>query len=422
MLIKNALVISPENHLHDILDVRFEGGVILEVGKLEKKGNEEVTDATGLILAPGLCDTHVHFRDPGQTAKEDLHTGSAAAAAGGFTDVVCMANTSPSVDNPEILSDILSRAAGERIHIHQAAAVTYGLQGKALTDMEALKKAGAAGFTDDGIPILDPELLKKAMQTAAGLGLPVSLHEEDPAYIKESGVNAGKAAAALGLSGASSLAEETMAERDCRLCLETGADVVIQHVSSGKTVDIIRKYKALGAKIHGEATPHHFSLTEDAVLIHGTNAKMNPPLRTEADRLQIIEGLKDGTLDLISTDHAPHTAEEKSREFTKAPSGIIGLETSLSLGITNLVKPGHLTMDELIRKMAVNPRRLYGLSGGIIAPGEPADLVLIDPDLVWKPETYRSKSANSPFTGMQLTGKAVCTICKGEMANQLFRP
>ncbi|MBR3276475.1 MAG: dihydroorotase [Eubacterium sp.] len=415
MLIKNALVISPADRIHEKYDVRCENGQIKELGSLAPLPAEEVLDAEGLVLVPGLCDTHVHFRDPGQTWKEDLHTGAAAAAAGGFTAVVCMANTVPVVDNTAVLTDILKRAADEQIHIYQAAAVSAGFKGLELTDMEALKAAGAAGFTDDGIPLTDAVFVRRAMEEAFRLGLPVSLHEEDPALISENGVNAGTAAEALGFAGAPAAAEETMVERDCALALETKACVVIQHVSSGKSVDIIRRYKALGANLHAEATPHHFTLTEDAVLKHGTNAKMNPPLRTEADRQKILEGLADGTLDLIATDHAPHSAEEKARPFTKAPSGIIGLETSLALAVTGLVKPGVLTLDELVMKMSVNPRRLYGLPGGHIAPGAPADLTLIDPGLNWTPENYHSKSSNSPFTGMQLTGRAVFTVCGGRI-------
>ncbi|MBQ6602406.1 MAG: dihydroorotase [Eubacterium sp.] len=416
MLIKNALVISPADQIHEKYDVRCENGQIKELGGLAPLPAEEVLDAEGLVLVPGLCDTHVHFRDPGQTWKEDIHTGASAAAAGGFTSVVCMANTVPVTDSTEVLRDTLERAVWEKIRIYQAAAVSVGFKGIQLTDMEALKDAGAAGFTDDGIPLTDPDFVRRAMKEAARLHLPISLHEEDPALISENGINAGSAAAAaLSLTGAPAAAEERLVERDCALALETGACVVIQHVSSGGSVDIIRKYKVLGANLHAEATPHHFSLTEDAVLQFGTNAKMNPPLRTEADRQKILEGLADGTLDLIATDHAPHAAEEKARPFTKAPSGIIGLETSLALAVTNLVKTGILSMDELVMKMAVNPRRLYGLCGGNIAPGEPADITLIDPDLVWTPEIYHSKSSNSPFPGMQLTGRAVFTVCGGRI-------
>ena len=250
---------------------------------------------------------------------------------------------------------------------------------------------------------------------AKALNVPISLHEEDPAFIRNNGINHGKVSDELGIYGSPSIAEESLVARDCLLALRSGADVVIQHISSGVSVELVRTYKKLGANLHAEATPHHFSLTEDAVLEHGTLAKMNPPLRTEKDRQQIIAGLADGTIDLIATDHAPHSAEEKSRPITEAPSGIIGLETSLALGITNLVKPGHLTMLQLLEKMTVNPAKLYHLPYGTIQEGADADFVLFDPDETWTPTEYASKSSNSPFTGKELTGKVKYTICGGKI-------
>ena len=253
------------------------------------------------------------------------------------------------------------------------------------------------------------------MLNAAKLNVPISLHEEDPAFIRNNGINHGKVSDALGIYGSPSIAEEALVARDCLLALRSGADVVIQHISSGVSIDLIRTYKKLGAKLHAEATPHHFSLTEDAVLEHGTLAKMNPPLRTENDRQQIIAGLADGTIDLIATDHAPHSTEEKSKPITEAPSGIIGLETSLALGITNLVKPGYLTMIQLLEKMTVNPAKLYHLPYGTIQEGADADFVIFDPDETWIPKEYASKSSNSPFTGEELTGKVKYTICGGNV-------
>lgn len=415
MIIKNGIIASSQNKDIFKADLRIENGIITEIGTIDTADKDEIIDASGLIVAPGLMDTHIHFRDPGFTYKEDIHTGSLAAAKGGFTTVICMANTSPVVDSVPVLEDILNRAKNESIHVYQAAAVSYGLKGQELTDMDALKAAGACGFTDDGIPLKDALMCQKAMEKAAQLNVPISLHEEDPAFITNNGINRGKVSSALGIGGSPAIAEEVLVARDCMLALQTKAHTVIQHISSGNSVALVRMAKSLGANIHAEATPHHFSLTEDAVLEHGTLAKMNPPLRLEKDRLAIIEGLADGTIDLIATDHAPHSAEEKSKEITSAPSGIIGIETSLGLGITNLVKPGHLTLLQLLEKMTINPANLYHLPGGIIEKNAPADFVIFNPDETWIADKFVSKSSNTPFTGAKLYGKIYYTICGGKI-------
>ena len=343
------------------------------------------------MISPGLVDTHIHFRDPGFTYKEDLHTGSLAAAAGGFTSVICMANTSPVIDSVPVLKELMEREALEDIHIFQAAAVSCGLKGEEMTSMKELAAAGACGFTDDGIPLKNAAFLYKAMEEAKALDLPISLHEEDPAFIETNGINHGPVSDALGIYGSPSIAEESLVARDCLLALRSGAQVVIQHISSGQSVELVRTFKAMGANLHAEATPHHFTLTDEAVLKYGALAKMNPPLRTENDRLAIIEGLKDGTIDLIATDHAPHSTEEKSRPIT------------------------HLTLSQLIEKMTINPASLYHLPCGSVAEGKSADLVLFDPNEKWTPETYASKSSNSPYTGWELYGKVKYTICDGKI-------
>mgnify|MGYP002672219614 FL=1 len=415
MIIKHGLVMDPASGLSEHMDILVKDEKILKIAPEITNNTEEILEARGLIVGPGLLDTHVHFRDPGFTYKEDIHTGALASAKGGFTTVICMANTSPTVDNVDILKDNLERGAKEDIRIFQAAAISHSLKGQEEVDMTALKDAGACGFTDDGIPLLNAEFCYKAMEAAEALNVPISLHEEDPAFIRNNGINHGKVSEELGIYGSPSIAEESLVARDCLLALRSGADVVIQHISSGVSVELVRTYKKLGAHLHAEATPHHFSLTEEAVLEHGTLAKMNPPLRTEKDRQQIIAGLADGTIDLIATDHAPHSAEEKAKPITEAPSGIIGLETSLALGITNLVKPGHLTMLQLLEKMTVNPAKLYHLPYGTIQEGASADFVLFDPDETWIPTEYASKSSNSPFTGKKLTGKVKYTICGGKI-------
>lgn len=416
MLIKNGFLINPRTNTAKLADIRIKDGIICEIGQLTAKEKEEILDITGLTIAPGLIDTHIHFRDPGFTYKEDLHTGSLAAAKGGFTSVICMANTKPVVDNVDTLTDILKRAKAENIHIYQATAITKGLQGAEMTDFEALAKAGACGFTDDGIPIMDASLCYQAMKKAAELDMPVSLHEEDPDFILENGINQGEASKYLGIGGSPALAEDVMVSRDCMLALHSGAKTVIQHISSGNSVALVRNAKALGANIHAEATPHHFTLTEEAVMVHGSLAKMNPPLRTEADRLAIIKGLKDGTIDLIATDHAPHSKEEKAKEpMWTAPSGIIGLETSLGLGITSLVRPGFLTLMQLLEKMTCNPAELYKLPGGSIEKNAPADFVIFNPEEEWTAHEFVSKSSNSPFKGAKLFGKIHYTICNGKI-------
>ncbi|MCD8009715.1 MAG: dihydroorotase, partial [Lachnospiraceae bacterium] len=373
--IRNGHIVDPVTGRDEIADIIIEGNTIRQVGQdLELSQADRVIEASSWIAAPGLVDTHVHFRDPGFPWKEDIFTGAAAAKKGGFTTVICMANTSPTIDTPERLQANLARGEQTGIHVLQTAAVSVGLRGETLTDMEALAAAGAAGFTDDGIPLMDEGLLREAMERAAALDLPISLHEEDPAFIASPGVNQGAASRQLGLGGASALAEDALVARDCMIALATGARVVIQHISSGNSVKMIRAAKAMGAHVYAEATPHHFTLTEEAVLRYGTLARMNPPLRTEADRQKILRGLQDGPIDVIAPAPAPHSAEEKARPFAEAPSGITGLETSLALGVTVLVRGGILTMNELIDRMSRRPAELYPLHPQGLTPGAPADL------------------------------------------------
>ena len=417
MLIKNATLIDPVSEKIYEADLRIKDGKIYEIGAgLLTEESEETIDVSGKCVAPGLIDGHVHFRDPGFTYKEDLHTGAQSAAAGGFTSVICMANTKPVADCPEVLEEILSRAKKEKIHVLQAGAISKGFQGKELTDFAKLLECGATGLTDDGLPLTDAAFVRKAMEEAKKLDVVLSFHEEDPALIDNNGVNRGKASEFFGIGGSPKEAEISLVQRDCELAKETGARINIQHISTKEAVELVRQAKAAGAHVYAEAAPHHFTLTEEACIRYGTLAKMNPPLRTEEDRSAIIRGLSDGTIDMIVTDHAPHSAEEKAKPITEAPSGIIGLETSLALGITNLVRPGYLSLTELIKKMSFNPARIYGLDKGTLEIGKAADLVIFDPKKRWIPANYFSKASNTPFTGKELYGEVCMTISDGEIA------
>ncbi len=414
MLIKNGRLVNPAG-VNGLLDILVRDGEILRVGADLSEETDEVIDASGCMVAPGFVDVHVHFRDPGQTWKEDIKTGAAAAARGGYTSVVMMANTVPTIDRVEVLKDVLKRGADTGIRVYSAANVTYGMQGQEMTDMKALREAGAVGFTDDGRPILDEELVQKAMATAAELGVPISFHEEDPAYIENNGINHGKASEHFGIGGSDRQAEIAMIRRDIAFALQNGADIDIQHISSQEGVELVRQGRKKAGNIHAEATPHHFSLTEEAAIQYGTYAKMNPPLRTEEDRLAIIEGLKDGTIEMIATDHAPHSKEEKAKGITEAPSGIIGLETALSLGIMHLIREGHLSWEQLIDRMSTGPARVYHLDAGVIKKGKRADLVIFHPREKWIAGNYASKAENSPFTGTEMIGRVRYTICDGRV-------
>ena len=426
MLIKNGRVIDPESGFDGLADLLIENGKIKKIVKRvdggadntvpeRVNGADEVLDASGMIIAPGLVDVHVHFRDPGLTHKEDIETGAAAAKAGGYTTVVCMANTNPAADNPDTIGYIIEKGKKPGIHVLAAAAVSKGLKGRELTDMDALKACGAAGFTDDGIPLMDEKLVKQAMEKARELNLPLSFHEEDPAFIINNGINKGVVSDQLGIGGSPALAEDSLVARDCMIALHTGAAVNIQHISSRNSVKMVALAKQLGADVWAEVTPHHFTLDETAVLKHGTLAKMNPPLRTAKDREALIEGLKSGAIDIIATDHAPHSREEKEKPLTAAPSGIIGLETALPLAVTNLVKEGHLTYVQLFEKMCLNPARLYRLDSGRIKEGSDADLVIFDDRESFTVGDFVSKSSNSPFTGETLYGRVRFTICGGKV-------
>lgn len=429
MWIRNGLVVDPANGLEETADILIEDGKIAKIIRQSDKAyepneiideSEPSIDAKGCIVSPGLVDVHVHFRDPGFTYKEDIETGAKAALKGGFTSVILMANTKPAVDNVQTLQYVLDKGKNTDLHIYTCAAVTRGLDGKELTDMKTLYENGAAGFTDDGIPIMNEKLMENAMIEAASLGVPISLHEENPQYITNNGINKGTASDYFGIGGSPREAEISLIQRDVQIAARTGVILNIQHISTKEGVEIVRQAKSRegGENIHAEATPHHFSLTQEAVIKHGTLAKMNPPLREESDRQAIIKGLQDGTIEIIATDHAPHSTEEKQKALTEAPSGIIGLETALSLGITNLVNKNQISLSTLISCMSYNPAKMYGLEAGTLSIGANADLVVFALKDSWVVRDFESKSANSPFVGETLQGVVKYTIVDGKIVYQ----
>ncbi len=416
IVIKNGYVINPKSGFEGKADVLIKDDKIVSIGETEVCEDAEVIDATGLVVAPGLVDVHTHFRDPGFEYKEDIDTGAKAAAAGGYTTVIMMCNTRPTIDNVDTLSYVLNKGKETGIHVESCGAVSFGLKGEKLTDMDALAKAGAIGFTDDGIPLMDEAILREAMAKTAAMNMPISLHEEDASLITNNGVNRGAASEHFGIGGSPRDAEISLIERDLQIALETNAIVNVQHISSKEGVELVRKAKTVpGNRVHAEATPHHIALTEDAVIAKGTLAKVNPPIRTEEDRLAIIEGLKDGTIDIIATDHAPHAKEEKDKPLTEAPSGMLGLEAALPLCIEKLVKEAGMSMMEVLDKLTAKPAAMYNIDRGDLRVDGPADIVIFNPDEKWTVTGFQSKSQNSPFLGEELTGKVKYTICKGKV-------
>lgn len=417
MIIKGGRVIDPLSKRDEVLDIKIEDGKIVEIAKdiESSSGNEEIIDARGKIVVPGLIDVHVHFRDPGQTHKEDLVTGSQAAIAGGFTSVVQMANTSPKIDSKEKIIEHYKRARDLPLKVFTVSALTRNFGDLELVDMEENFKRGALAFTDDGIPNRNSKLILEAMNRAKELGAIISFHEEDPELIEQNGINHSEVSDKLGIYGSPKIAETSFIARDVAMAIYTGAKISIQHISTGLGVDLVKFGKEMGANIYAEVTPHHIALNDSAVLEYGSLAKMNPPLRSEEDRLRIIEGLKEGTIEIIATDHAPHTSEEKSKEITKAPSGIIGLETSFSICYENLVLTKEISLMKLIELMSTNPARIYGLEGGEISQSKIADLAIIDLESEYKIDKYKSKSSNTPFKDKTLRGEVLYTISEGKI-------
>ncbi|KXT76749.1 Dihydroorotase [Streptococcus sp. DD10] len=416
LVVKNGRVMDPKTGLDGVRDILIKDGKILQIDQDIQTDEAEIIDATGLIVAPGLVDIHVHFREPGQTHKEDIHTGALAAAAGGFTTVVMMANTNPTISTVETLREVLHSASKENINIHSVATITKNFDGQTLTDFEDLLQEGAIGFSDDGIPLQSSKVLREAMKKAKELDTLLSLHEEDPELNGVLGLNENIATEHYHVCGATGVAEYAMMARDVMIAYDVKAKVHIQHLSKAESVQVVAFAQKLGAQVTAEVAPQHFSKTESLLLTKGSNAKMNPPLRLESDRLAVIEGLKSGVISIIATDHAPHHADEKNvADITQAPSGMTGLETSLSLGLTYLVDAGELSLIDLLEKMTINPARLYQLDAGYISEGGSADLVIFDAEAKRHvSNSFASKASNSPFIGEQLKGLVKYTICKGK--------
>ncbi len=415
LLIKGAKVIDPGQKIEGaLLDVLIENGKIAALKRDLPTGDAEVVDGRGCVAAPGLVDMHVHLRDPGFTEKEDILTGCEAAAAGGVTSLLCMPNTRPAIDSPETVRYVLEKSADAKARVYVAAAITRGLNGEALCGMEQLAEAGASAFSDDGRPVADSRLMAEAMQRAAALGRPVVSHCED-LFLSAGGLmNEGAVSRKLGVPGVPAAAENCATAREIALAESYGVPIHICHVSTAVSAAMIRDAQRRGVRVTGETAPHYFALTEEALLDRDADKRMSPPLRTEEDRLAICEALRDGTLAVIATDHAPHTPQEKV-DFEKAPNGSIGMETSLAAGITELVGPGILTLYQLLERMSTTPAHLLGLPAGSLEPGAPADLVLFNHRESWTvdPKALHGKSENAVFKGRTLLGRVRLTVCRG---------
>lgn len=421
LLIQHGNLIDPVLNEERVMDILIENGQIAAISAHLEDPEAQVLDVSGMAVSAGLIDMHVHFRDPGFTEKEDIITGSRAAAHGGFTTVTCMPNTRPTVDSPEMVQYVYDRAKeGSGVHVLPIAAVSMGEKGTVLTDAKALKQAGAVALSDDGVPVQSANLMRDALICASRQQLAVLTHCEDADMVKNYAVNEGRISRQLGIPGRPAIAEEIMVMRDAMLAEETQTAVHICHISTGRAVDIVRKYKKKGVKITCETCPQYFTLNQREILEQGAMARVNPPLRTSRDVAAVLAGVKDGTIDCIVTDHAPHTAEEKARGLEKAPSGMVGLETSLGIALTQLYHTGEMTLPEIIAKMTVNPARILNLDCGRLSAGSAADLTIFDPNEEWvvDAEKFASKGRNTPFNGRTLKGKVKYTIVGGKVIYQ----
>lgn len=422
LLIKNGHIINPATNTEGIFDLLVEGNQVTKIEEnIAEEAAEQVLDASGCFVFPGFIDLHVHFRDPGLTHKEDIETGSKAAARGGVTTVVTMPNTKPVADNAEVIRYVHDKAKEVGLtHVLQVGAITKGMQGKELADIEEMIAAGIPAISEDGKSVMDSNLYREAMKIVAKAGIPVLAHCEDINLVDGGVINQGEKSKAMGVKGISNAVENIIAARDIMLAEETGAKLHLCHCSTKETVDLVRDGKAKGIAVSGEVCPHHFTLTDEDIVEGDSNYKMNPPLRSREDVDKLKEGLKEGVMEAISTDHAPHTKEEKVSDFSKAPFGIVGLETSAALTYTELVLGGYLTPMGMAEKMSYNPAKILGIDKGDISPNHVADITIFDPR-----ETYEihgadfvGKSANMPFEGRKVTGRVVATILDGRIVYQ----
>ncbi len=416
LIIKNGHLIDKANNLDEIRDILIENGKIAEIAENIEIDGAEIYDASGKYVSPGLIDMHVHLREPGYEYKEDIESGTKAAQRGGFTAVCCMPNTKPVIDNAALVRFVISRAREVGMcKVYPIGAVTKGMMGEELSEMGELKAAGAVAVSDDGKPVKSGGVMQRAIKYASMFGLKVISHCEEMSLMDGGVMNEGVTATLLGLRGISPAVEETMVSRDILIAEHEGLPVHIAHISTKGSAELVRQGKKRGVRVTCETCPHYFTLTEEAVGSYDTNAKMNPPLRTREDVEAIIEAIADGTVDAIVTDHAPHHIDEKRLEFELALNGIIGLETSLPLGITRLVKTGRITLGELIYKMSAGPAEILGLEAGQIKVGRAADLTIFNPDEKFKVDVskFQSKSKNCPYDGMELYGRVYNTVLDG---------
>jgi len=418
ILIKNGRLINPSENLDKVMDIFVEDGIIKEKAESIEKQADTVIDAAGCYVMPGLIDLHVHFRDPGLTYKEDIETGSKAAAKGGFTTVCCMPNTKPVVDNVETVKYIIEK--GEKTgltNVLPVGAVTKNMAGVEITDVEELKKAGICAISEDGKSVMNSGVYRKAMKNAAKANVPVLAHCEDINLVEGGVINLGDKSSELGVKGISNAVEDVIAMRDIMLAKETGATLHLCHCSTKDSVEMVKRAKEEGIKVTAEVCPHHFSMCSDDITCNDGNFKMNPPLRAKEDMEALIQGLKDDIMDVISTDHAPHSAEEKAKDLEHAPFGIVGLETSVALTVTNLVKKGYLTPMQMAAKMSYNPAKVLGIPKGTLDEGKIADITIIDPNKEYTIDvnTFESKGKNTPFDGYKVSGEVEYTILNGKV-------
>ena len=421
ILLKNGRIIDPANNRDEISDILIQNNRIAQIAPNIPSNDAQVIDVTGKLVTPGLIDMHVHLRDPGFPEKETIQTGCESAAAGGFTAVACLPNTNPTMDSPEIVQYILEQAQSADARVYPIACATEKMQGQKLTDTDALLKAGAIGFSDDGLPIESEALMRTLLERAAANGFAVYPHSEVFELTRGGHMHQGAVSKELGIKGMPSEGEAAMNERDIELVRQTGGRLHILHLSVKRAVDLVRKAKQEGLPVTAEASPHHIALTDEDVRIYGTAGKMSPPLRAKEDQEAVIAGLQDGTIDALATDHAPHTNQEKLRAFTEAPNGILGFETAVGILFTKLVHTNLLSLNDTIAKLSIEPARILGIEGGTLSIGKWADITVIDPHQEWIVDAnqFKSKSRNTPFHGWTLKGRAILTMLGGRITHQI---